>query len=81
LGHDARSPPPDIIAAGSASILSFLSQLLKGQERCYRIKLMFVGQENVGYCLLPAPPPHALYIKMLSNVYTTGTGKRRCSRR
>jgi hypothetical protein len=31
------------------SIVAYLGQLLKGQEPCYRLKVMFVGQENVGY--------------------------------
>ncbi len=34
---------------GSSSILAYLGQLLNGQQACYRMKLMFVGQENVGY--------------------------------
>jgi hypothetical protein len=34
---------------GTTSVVSYLGQLLKGQEHCYRLKLMFVGQENVGY--------------------------------
>jgi hypothetical protein len=34
---------------GSSNILAYLGQLLNGQQACYRMKLMFVGQENVGY--------------------------------
>jgi hypothetical protein len=34
---------------GSSSVISYLSQLLRGQQLCFRMKLMFVGQENVGY--------------------------------
>jgi len=34
---------------GSPSVLSYLNQLLKGQKLCYRQKIMFVGQENVGW--------------------------------
>jgi hypothetical protein len=34
---------------GSSSVVAYLAQLLKGQEPCFRLKLMFVGQENVGY--------------------------------
>jgi hypothetical protein len=38
-----------VVALGSMSIVAYLGQLLKGQEPCYRLKVMFVGQENVGY--------------------------------
>lgn len=38
----------EVVALGSGSIVAYLGQLLKGQEPCYRLKLMFVGQENVG---------------------------------
>lgn len=34
---------------GLPSIMSYLEQLLKGQQPCFRMKIMFVGQENVGY--------------------------------
>jgi hypothetical protein len=34
---------------GSSSIISYLGQLLRGQQLCFRMKLMLVGQENVGY--------------------------------
>jgi hypothetical protein len=44
-----RSPPPEVVALGSGSIVAYLGQLLRGQEPCHRLKLMFVGQENVGY--------------------------------
>jgi hypothetical protein len=44
-----RSPPKDVVALGTSSILHFLEQLLRGQQPCFRMKLMFVGQENVGY--------------------------------
>lgn len=43
-----RSPPMEVVARGSESIIAYLGQLLKGQEPCNRMKLMFVGQENVG---------------------------------
>ncbi|EFA78013.1 leucine-rich repeat-containing protein [Heterostelium album PN500] len=47
-GNPLRTPPPEIIAKGTVSILKFLKDLTKGQEECYRMKLMVVGQENVG---------------------------------
>lgn len=34
---------------GSSSIIAYLNQLLRGHQLCFRMKLMFVGQENVGY--------------------------------
>lgn len=46
-GH-LRSPPPEVVTRGSASIIAYLAQMLKGEEPCNRLKLMFVGQENVG---------------------------------
>jgi hypothetical protein len=46
-----RSPPPEVVVLGSGSIVAYLGQLLRGQTPCYRLKLMFVGQENVGYTL------------------------------
>eukprot|EP01087_Luapelamoeba_hula_P012480 TRINITY_DN3484_c0_g1_i2.p1 TRINITY_DN3484_c0_g1~~TRINITY_DN3484_c0_g1_i2.p1 ORF type:complete len:2043 (+),score=287.04 TRINITY_DN3484_c0_g1_i2:206-6334(+) len=33
---------------GTRGILAYLRDLLKGAERCYRMKLMFVGKENAG---------------------------------
>lgn len=41
-------PPPSVVSKGLPDIMSYLSQLHKGQERMYRLKLMIVGQENVG---------------------------------
>jgi hypothetical protein len=38
---------------GAQSILAYLNQLLHGQKPCHRIKIMFVGQENVGYVFPP----------------------------
>jgi hypothetical protein len=43
-----RSPPEEIACMGSQSIMAYLSQLLHGQKPCHRMKMMFVGQENVG---------------------------------
>jgi len=51
-----RSPPPEVVALGPENIISYLAQLMKGEDKCFRLKLMFVGQENVGFvfrlCLL-----------------------------
>jgi hypothetical protein len=64
-----QSPPIGILNLGTSAILSYLNDLLNGQEpylllsllsafslnlliavfRSYRMKLMVVGQENVGY--------------------------------
>jgi hypothetical protein len=51
------------------SIVAYLGQLLKGQEPCYRLKVMFVGQENVGY-FSPndMPLPHLLHVADLHSV-------------
>eukprot|EP01132_Coremiostelium_polycephalum_P008525 gene8525-10480_t len=47
-GNPIRTPPPEIIQKGHVQILQFLKDLSKGQQECYRMKLMIVGQENVG---------------------------------
>ncbi|EFA77446.1 leucine-rich repeat-containing protein [Heterostelium album PN500] len=43
-----KTPPPEILSQGLTPILEYLRDLIKGQEQCYRMKLMIVGQENVG---------------------------------
>eukprot|EP01133_Synstelium_polycarpum_P001517 gene1517-1772_t len=43
-----KTPPPEIVSQGLAAIRDYLRDLIKGQEQCYRMKLMIVGQENVG---------------------------------
>ncbi|GAM18438.1 hypothetical protein SAMD00019534_016130 [Acytostelium subglobosum LB1] len=43
-----KTPPPEIRSQGIQAILNYLVDLIKGQEQCYRMKLMIVGQENVG---------------------------------
>jgi len=40
--------PPEAQSNGTRSILAYLRDLHKGAERCYRMKLMFVGKENAG---------------------------------
>ncbi|EGG24144.1 leucine-rich repeat-containing protein [Cavenderia fasciculata] len=47
-GNPLRTPPPEILHQGLQAILDYLKDLIKGQEQCYRMKLMIVGQENVG---------------------------------
>jgi hypothetical protein len=42
------SPPINIEAEGEEAVLGFIKQFINGFERCYRYKLMLVGQENVG---------------------------------
>ncbi len=56
---------------GSGSIVAYLGQLLRGQKPCYRLKLMFVGQENVGYTLFRLPP--TLQIAHTDRTHTTLT--------
>ncbi|KAL6078168.1 Myotubularin-like phosphatase domain, variant 2 [Balamuthia mandrillaris] len=41
-------PPSDVVAMGKSSVISWLQQAFQGTQRCYRMKLMLVGQENVG---------------------------------
>ena len=43
-----KTPPADVIAEGTDSILRFFRDLLETAEPCYRLRLMLVGQENVG---------------------------------
>jgi GTPase SAR1 family protein len=43
-----REPPRNIVNDGAEAVVSFLRELMKGGEPCLRMKLMFVGQENVG---------------------------------
>lgn len=50
-GNPLRTPPQELReSAGhkAAKILGYLRDLHHGQELVYRVKLMFVGQENVG---------------------------------
>ena len=44
-----KTPPPEVLSKGSVKlVLGYLRDLAKGAEPVYRIKLMMVGQENVG---------------------------------
>lgn len=43
-----RTPPPEVQRQGTEAVLGFLGDLLGETERVYRVKLMVVGQENVG---------------------------------
>ncbi len=43
-----KTPPPEIMKQGVKAILGYLKELADGSEPCYRMKLMIVGQENVG---------------------------------
>eukprot|EP00026_Physarum_polycephalum_P000022 Phypoly_transcript_00022.p1 GENE.Phypoly_transcript_00022~~Phypoly_transcript_00022.p1 ORF type:complete len:3281 (-),score=556.54 Phypoly_transcript_00022:159-8669(-) len=47
-GNKIRTPPPEVVAGGLSSILDYLRDLIGGWEPCYRMKIMIVGQENVG---------------------------------
>jgi len=42
------SPPPAVVSMGHTALLHYMKRHLEGQEEFYRMKLMFVGQENVG---------------------------------
>jgi serine/threonine protein kinase/GTPase SAR1 family protein len=44
-----RTPPPEVLSKNNVKlVLGYLRDLAKGAEPVYRIKLMMVGQENVG---------------------------------
>lgn len=43
-----RMPPKEIVQKGTASIRDFMHGLTEGSTPCYRMKLVVVGQENVG---------------------------------
>ena len=43
-----RTPPKPIVEAGLSEVFVYLKSLLEGAKRCYRMKIMVVGQENVG---------------------------------
>eukprot|EP01114_Cavostelium_apophysatum_P022155 TRINITY_DN7922_c0_g2_i4.p1 TRINITY_DN7922_c0_g2~~TRINITY_DN7922_c0_g2_i4.p1 ORF type:complete len:1489 (-),score=439.35 TRINITY_DN7922_c0_g2_i4:127-4593(-) len=43
-----RVPPREIVRKGRKEILLFLKDLAEGNEPLYRVKLLVVGQENVG---------------------------------
>merc|ERR1711974_245881 len=43
-----KTPSPEVIALGYDAVFSFLQSLLRGCESVYRMKVMLVGQENVG---------------------------------
>ncbi len=40
--------PPEAQANGTRGVLAYLRDVHKGAERCYRMKLMFVGKEAAG---------------------------------
>jgi small GTP-binding protein len=43
-----KTPPREIVSQGIDATLQFMKDLLGGAAPCYRMKLMIVGQENVG---------------------------------
>lgn len=47
-GNSFQTPPPEILSKSTKMILGYLRDLAKGSEPIYRVKLMMVGQENVG---------------------------------
>jgi hypothetical protein len=49
--------PPEAQANGTRGILAYLRDLHKGAERCYRMKIMFVGKEAAGKTSVRSPPP------------------------
>ena len=42
------TPPAEVIRSGFDSVFNYLQSLLEGSRKCYRMKIMVVGQENVG---------------------------------
>jgi hypothetical protein len=53
----------EILSQGTAKTVAFLRELLAGSEKCYRMKLMLVGQDNVGK--VGRPPPLSLVVATL----------------
>jgi len=47
-GNELVTPPLDILKGGSKAVLDFLYDSLSGSKPIYRMKLMIVGEENVG---------------------------------
>ncbi len=45
---DMTSPPPETVKNGTAAIVGFMHDLIADSRPSYRMKLMVVGQENVG---------------------------------
>jgi len=43
-----QTPPPEVTSKNVKVILGYLRDLAKGAEAIYRVKVMMVGQENVG---------------------------------
>mmetsp|Transcript_33003 Transcript_33003/g.82965 ORF Transcript_33003/g.82965 Transcript_33003/m.82965 type:complete len:2143 (+) Transcript_33003:102-6530(+) len=47
-GNDLKTPPREVVMNGEGAVMEFLRSILQGASPCYRMKLMMVGQENVG---------------------------------
>lgn len=47
-GNELVTPPMDILKGGSKAVLDFLYDSLSGSKPIYRMKMMIVGEENVG---------------------------------
>ena len=47
-GNELVTPPMDILKGGSKAVLDFLYDSLSGSKSIYRMKMMIVGEENVG---------------------------------
>ena len=45
---ELRSPTPETVKMGTKEVIGFLRDLMKDSVPCFRLKLMVVGQENVG---------------------------------
>eukprot|EP00007_Cunea_sp_BSH-02190019_P005553 CAMPEP_0174232408 /NCGR_PEP_ID=MMETSP0417-20130205/2700_1 /TAXON_ID=242541 /ORGANISM="Mayorella sp, Strain BSH-02190019" /LENGTH=2427 /DNA_ID=CAMNT_0015310457 /DNA_START=88 /DNA_END=7371 /DNA_ORIENTATION=+ len=43
-----KTPPREVVSGGLESVMQFMKDLLAGADPCFRMKLMIVGQENVG---------------------------------
>eukprot|EP01104_Vermistella_antarctica_P011534 TRINITY_DN3225_c0_g1_i1.p1 TRINITY_DN3225_c0_g1~~TRINITY_DN3225_c0_g1_i1.p1 ORF type:complete len:2234 (+),score=480.91 TRINITY_DN3225_c0_g1_i1:263-6964(+) len=47
-GNKLRTPPKSVREKGHTAVMAYLKELLEGAKPCYRMKMMLVGQENVG---------------------------------
>lgn len=62
-----RQIPKSIQTTGTQGIMEYLKDLFKGNEPCYRLKIMIVGQENVGKTTLSS------HLRKKQEISTTST--------
>jgi GTPase SAR1 family protein len=73
-GNPLVEPPAEVLAGGLNSMRSFMSDQLKSGERSFRMKLMFVGQENVGKTSVVRAMKRAISGGVLGSTSASGSG-------